>query len=156
MKYVVLLLTLLLLLTSCATEAICDDDNQSYMVARFKTLEDGLVSDSIVSGMTIYGIREGKADSLLYDSISMSRAELPLDPNNDISRFVLSNGISRDTVFLSHSSEVYLINYTCGFASRFTLEEYTSARDWIKDVELRDGKIDAELETDEEHLWIYF
>lgn len=156
MKHVVLLLTLLLLLTSCANQEVCDDDDQSYMVARFKILEDGSVRDTIMSGMSIYGIREGKADSLLYDSISMSKAELPLDPNNDISRFVLSNGISIDTLFLTHSSEVYLINYTCGFASRFTLEQYTSARDWIKDLELRDGKIDAELETDEEHLWIYF
>ena len=156
MKHVVLLLTLLLLLTSCATQEVCDDDDQSYMVARFKTLEDGSVRDTTMSGMSIYGIREGKADSLLYDSLSMSKAELPLDPNNDISRFVLSNGISKDTVFLSHSSEVYLINYTCGFASRFTLEQYTSARDWIKDFELRDSKIDAELETNEEHLWIYF
>lgn len=156
MKHVVLLLTLLLLLTSCATQEVCDDDDQSYMVARFKTLEDGSVRDTIMSGMSIYGIREGNADSLLYDSISMSKAELPLDPNNDITRFVLSNGISKDTVFLSHSSEVYLINYTCGFASRFTLEQYTSTRDWIKDLELRDGKIDAKLETDEEHLWIYF
>ena len=157
MKHVVLLYTLLLLLTSCATQEVCDDDDQSYMVARFKTLEnDGLVGDTILSGMSIYGIREGKADSLLYDSITMIKAQLPLDPNNDISRFVLSNGISIDTLFLTHSSEVYLINYTCGFASRFTLEQYTSARGWIKDLELRDGKIDAELETDEEHLWIYF
>ena len=157
MNYVVLLLTLLLLLTSCATQDVCDDDNQSYMAVKFKTIEDdGLLGDTILSGMTIYGIREGKADSLLYDSISMSNAVLPLDPNNDITRFVLSNGISMDTLFLTHSSEVYLINYTCGFASRFTLEQYTSAWDWILELELRDGKIDAELETDEDHLWIYF
>ena len=61
MKHVVLLLTLLLLLTSCATQVVCDDDDQSYMVARFKTLalEDGSVRDTIISGMSIYGIREG-------------------------------------------------------------------------------------------------
>ena len=157
MKYVVLLLTLLLLLPSCATQDVCDDDNQAYMVTKFKTIEDdGLIGDTILSGMTIYGIREGKADSLIYDSISMSKAVLPLDPNNDITRFVLSNGISMDTVILTHSSEVYLINYTCGFGSRFSLEQYTSAWDWILELELREGKIDAELDTDEEHLWIYF
>lgn len=149
-------LTLMFLITSCATQEVCNDDNQSYLVAKFKTLwNDGSIHDTIVAGLSIYGIREGKADSLLYDSLSVSRLELPLDPNNGVSRFVIGNELKKDTLSLFAPSEVYLINYTCGFASRFTLEQYSSEGSWIKDLELRDAKIDAELETDEEHLWIY-
>ncbi len=156
MKYLALPFTLLLLIASCANQDVCDDDNQSYLVARFKTLEGSVTRDTIMAEITIYGIREGKTDSLLYNSTSTSRIELPLDPNNDITSFVFSNSIRGDTLFISQLSEVYLINYTCGFASRFTLEEVSSAGKWMLKVDVKDGNIDSELQTDEEHLWIYF
>jgi len=149
-------MTVLLLITSCATQEICDDDNQAILVARFRTMNGGGSRDTIMAGMTIYGIREGKTDSLLYDLTSTGKVQLPLDPNSEVTRFVFTNQIQIDTLSLSHSSEVYLINYTCGFASRFTLEQSTASGSWMMDVELKDAKIDAELTTDEEHLWIYF
>ena len=149
-------LSLLLLFASCATQEVCDDDNQSYLIAQFRTEEDGVERDTIMGGMTIYGIREGKPDSLLYDSISISKAQLPLDPNNDITSFVFSNAVEQDTLVLTHSSEIYLISYDCGFTSRFSLEEYTASGTWLKEIVLRNGEIDATLENDEEHLRIYF
>ena len=156
MKYQLGLLILLLFIASCATQDICDDDSQSYLVARFKTLEEDNINDTIMDGMSIYGIREGKADSLLYDSLSMSVVELPLDPNNESSMFVLSNEVRQDTLLLSYTSEAYLISYSCGFAARFTLEQFTNSGSWVSDMQMIEGEIDAELETNEEHLWIYF
>jgi hypothetical protein len=156
MKHLVYLLTLLLFIASCGTQDICDDDSQSLLVARFKTLEDDAIADTTMEAISIYGIREGKADSLLYDSQSMSRVELPLDPNQNFSHFVLSNDISQDTLQITYSSEAYLISYTCGFAARFTLDQFTNSGSWISDMVLIEGEIDAELESNEEHLWIYF
>ncbi len=123
MKYVVLTLSLLLLITSCITQEVCDDDNQSYMVVRFKVQVDEDVMDTTMTGLSIYGIREGKVDSLIYNAQSANKLTLPLDPNNELSRFVFSNELEQDTLTLMHSSEVYLINYTCGFGSRFNLDE---------------------------------
>lgn len=156
MKYQLGLLILLLFIASCATQDVCDDDGQSYLVARFKTLEEDNINDTTMVGMSIYGIREGKADSLLYDSLSMSVVELPLDPNNESSMFVLSNEVRQDTLLFSYTSEAYLISYTCGFAARFTLEQFTNSGSWVSDMQLIEGEIDAEIETNEEHLWIYF
>jgi hypothetical protein len=156
MKYMALPLSLLLLFFSCATQEVCNDDNQSYLVAKYRTKGDGEERDTIMAGMTIYGIREGKPDSLLYDSISMSKANLPLDPNSDTTSFVFSNTIQQDTLVITHSSEIYLITYDCGFASRFSLEEYTALGNWIKEIVLRNGEVDALLENDEENLRIYF
>lgn len=156
MKYLVFPLFILLFFASCATQEVCNDDNNSYLVVRFKTLEDESIQDTALTDMSIYGIREGREDSLLYNSFTMSKAQLPLDPNKDFSHFVLSNGLRSDTLLLSHSSEVYLINYSCGFASRFTMEDYRPSGNWMIDMDLRNANIDAELEQDEEHLWIYF
>ncbi|MCK4746989.1 MAG: hypothetical protein KAT15_08140, partial [Bacteroidales bacterium] len=124
--------------------------------ARFKSTATGGITDTIVPGISIYGIREGKPDSLLYDSSSVARVELPLDPTNDQSRFVMTVAEETDTLVLIHSSEAYLISYSSGFASRFTLVDFTATGEMIVDTELISASIDAELESNEEHLWIYF
>jgi len=156
MKNLLILLILLQVISSCSTQDICDDDSQSILVARFKTTNTSEITDTTMSAITIHGIREGKKDSLLYISDQVSGIELPLDPNKDFSRFIITNEIESDTLSIYHSNEVYLISYTCGYAVRFSLEELTATGDWIKDMELRESEIDAELVTDEEHLWIYF
>jgi len=149
-------LILLLVFTSCGTQDVCDGDNQSILVARFKTTTTGDITDTIVPGISIFGIREGKSDSLLYDSIDVARIELPLDPSNGQSRFVMTVADERDTLILTHTSEAYLISYTCGFAARFTLEDFSATGGMIVDTELISASIDAELESNEEHLWLYF
>jgi len=146
----------LLLLTSCTTQDVCDDDNQSKLVARFKTIESDTVSDTIVSGVTIYGIREGQTDSLLYDSSATSEILLPLDPNHDFTRFVLSVNEHSDTLRFIHTTEFYLLSYTCGFAALFNLDSVRHSHLMIQDLEIINSVIDAELEENEEHLWIYF
>ncbi|MCP4312614.1 MAG: hypothetical protein GY790_15235 [Bacteroidetes bacterium] len=156
MKYLLYPFTILMFFASCATQDTCDADSQAILVARFKTEEDGRITDTIMEGMSIYGIREGKTDSLLYNAASVSRIELPLDPNNENSKFMVSNGIRLDTLLFTHSSEAYLISYTCGFAARFTLDQFSAPGSWMVDMQLIKGEIDAEFVTNEEHLWIYF
>ena len=62
MRIALLISFSLSLLASCTTQDVCDDNNQSILVARFKTIESDVVSDTIVSGVTVYGIREGKIE----------------------------------------------------------------------------------------------
>ena len=156
MKLRTALLTLMMVLLSCATQDICDDDNQSLLVARFKSASTGQVSDTVVSGLSIFGIREGKPDSLLYDSATLGSIGIPLDPNRPESVFVMSAGLKTDTLAVRHSSEVYLISYSCGFAALFTLEEIDHKGELIRDTEIINVSVDAETETDEEHIRIYF
>jgi hypothetical protein len=145
-----------LVLASCGTQDVCDQESQSILVARFRTLEDGQISDTILQGISVFGIRSGESMGLLYDSVNAGKIGLPLDPAGDFSRFVLFSGEHRDTLVLSHSSEAYLISYNCGFAARFKLEGFSHSGDMIVDMELISASVDAELENDEEHLWIYF
>ena len=147
---------LMLAFASCDTQEVCDEDSQSILVARFRTTETGEIKDTLVPGISVYGIREGKTDSLLYDSATVSKIELPLDPSDEQSRFVLSAEEKTDTLILKHTSEAYLISYLCGFAARFVLEEPNHTGGMIVDMELISPSVDAEMETDEEHLWIYF
>ena len=81
---------------------------------------------------------------------------LPLDPNHEQSRFVLNINEQNDTLIIEHRNEVYMISYACGFATLFNIEniEYTSLM--IKDIEIIEHMVDAALEQNEEHIWIYY
>jgi len=143
-------------LISCVTREICDENNQSDLVARFKLEKDGVYSDTVFNAVSVYGNRLGQDFSLLYDSVPTSRIVLPLDPNGTSTTYVIDfNGI-KDTLIIGHDTEYYLISYTCGFAALFTMENVDYTGNVIRDFEIIEAVIDAELEQNEEHLWLYF
>jgi len=146
----------LVLVISCVTQDICDENDQSELVARFKNGTLTNPDDTIVSGVTVYGIREGQSDSLLYDSATLSRIILPLDPGHGESRFVMTFEENADTVRILHDNEAYLLSYTCGFAMLFNIRSIQHTSHVIRDVELLKVQVDAELLQDEEHIWIFF
>lgn len=146
----------MVLLMSCVTQDICDENNHSELVVRFKTGTLDHPEDTIVSGVTAFGIREGQPKSLLYDSASVSRIILPMDPNHNESRFVMTVGDRSDTIGITHDNEAYLISYTCGFAMLFNIRNIYHTAHMITDVDLINAQVDAELLQDEEHIWIFF
>jgi len=150
------LILLFLLSAGCATQDICDNDNQSYLVARFLTSVNGEDADTTLTGLTVYGIRDTAPDGLLYDSMTVKQILLPLDPNREESVFVLVKETRRDTLTVKYSSEAYLISYNCGFAARFDLRSPEHTGNLIRDVEIFNSQVDAETETNETHIHIFF
>ena len=147
----------LFLIISCTTLEVCDDNYDSLLVIKFKTLDsEELIVDTIVSDVTLYGIREGKSDSLLYNVESTSWLELPLDPHHTFSRFVLNIEEKSDTLHMVHSTGYYLISYTCGYGALFNLDSMIYGGTMFYGDTIINSVIDAELEQYEEHIWIYF
>lgn len=157
MLFRILLFIISILITSCISVEICDDDNNSTMVAKFMTLKEEIPVDSTVSSLTLYGIREGKPDSLLYNNQpSVNAFELPLDPHHDYSRFVLQVDTLTDTLELMHTQELYMISYDCGFGNLFTLEDPIGiSSGLIKSTEIKDETVDALTEEDDVHIWLF-
>lgn len=156
MKPPLLFLLLSLLAFSCSTQDICNEDSVSELVAGFKTESGGIVSDTTISGVIVYGIREGQPIYLLYDTIDVSEIILPLDPHHDYSRFVLQVNDEADTLTLTHNSEVYLISYSCGFGNLFTLDNIQYDEGMIVKDTIINQLIDTSLEEVDEHIWLYF
>jgi hypothetical protein len=156
-KIHILILVLCLLAISCAPEEVCDEDSVSELVASFKTEAEGTVSDTSFTALTVYGIREGQSIWLLYDSVNYSEILLPLDPHHDFSRFVFQVNDGTDTLTLTHSSEVYLISYSCGFGNLFTLDpdiQYGEGM-FVKDT-IINPLVNTSLEEVDTHIWLYF
>jgi len=151
------LLALLLLACSCAPEELCEEDSVSDMVVSFKTETSGLLSDTTIADLTIYGIREGQPTWLLYDSVTLSEILLPLDPHHDESEFVFQANGKTDTLGLKHQSEIYLISYACGFGHQFTLDpEMQYGEGMILKDSLINPEVNTSLEDIEAHIWLYF
>jgi hypothetical protein len=158
MKQALPLLLLFFFALSCSTDDICNEDSISEVVASFKTQSDGIVSDTSLSALYVYGIREGQSTWLLYDSVLVaSEILLPLDPHHTYSRFVFQVEEKRDTLTLLHSSEIYLISYTCGFGNQFALDpdpEYGGGM--ILNDSILHPIINTTIEEFDANIWLYF
>ena len=155
MRSRILFVIISILVTGCISVEICDDDNNSVMVAKFMTMKEDLPADSTVASLSLYGIREGRPDSLLYNQQSANTFDVPLDPHHDFTRFVLQLGEQTDTLELTHTQELYLISYDCGFGNLFTLETVGFKSGMIKSAEIKDEMVDAITEEDDVHIWLF-
>ena len=160
MKAALLFLGLTLFAFSC-TQELCEENSMSELVASFKTESDGLVTDTTISGLQVYGIREGQAIWFLYDTlpgsvIPGSEILLPLDPLHDYSRFVFQTDGQSDTLTLQHSSQEYLISYSCGFGKLFDLNEIQYQGGMFVKDSIIHSQISASLEETDIHIWLYF
>jgi len=155
MRSRILLFILSILATSCISVEICDDDNNSVMVVKFMTLIDELPADSTVASLSLYGIREGRPDSLLYNQDPTNAFEAPLDPHHDFTRFVLQINEQTDTLELMHTQDLYMISYDCGFGNLFTIENVGISSGVIKSAEIKDDKVYAETQADDVHIWLF-
>ena len=155
MKTAALIIFASMLMTSCITVEICDENSDSELVARFKTRHDGVPADSTVSAFTMYGIREGMNDSLLYNGASASGFVVPLDPHHEYSRFVLNIDEQSDTLTIYQHHEIYMISYTCGFANLFTIDHLENSNSIIKSDTVIKEMVDAVYEKNEVHIWLY-
>jgi len=156
MKLRILLISIAILMPGCLNVELCDESYDSELVARFKTEKEGETADSTVSSLTLYGIRDGLPDSLLYNAESVSSFVVPLDPNQSYSRFAIQIDTLSDTLTILHQHEIYLISYGCGFGSLFFLEGLSAANGGLfKRDSILEKMIDAEYESNEEHIWLY-
>ena len=155
MKIRILLLVLAINAASCVDVEVCDESYESELVVRFKSLTDGEAADTTVSAFTLFGIRDGKTDSLLYDADALAGFVVPLDPNNEFSSYVMLINEQTDTLVVSYDHESYMISYSCGFANIFTLKDVETVSGIITGDSILNVMVDAEYEEDEEHIWLY-
>ena len=151
-----ILLLILILGAGCSPQEICDESLDSVVVIRFKQGYPEALSDTTLAGITVLGIRGDNQYGLLVNNGSVFRMELPLNPAHPESSYILQIGEIQDTLVVKHSSESYLLSEACGFAMRFTLNDLSYTGENIRGDSLLNRVIDAENESEEEDIWLFF
>lgn len=152
MKYgftISFLLGLLLMMTSCEEDQICDENTKTYLNAGFYKAVSGELQDSVLNNLRIFS---PGMDSLIYDSSGISSIKLPLDYAASQTQFIMINDSVADTLVFSYDKEMIFISYQCGFAPEYELLSTEHSSEGIDSVRVINSKIET---TDEENLRIY-
>ncbi len=143
-----ILIVLLALFSSCENE--CFHKPLSMLNADFFTIDEGEEGEVTVDDVSVFAI--GREDTLLYDSASVRRISMPLDPNSDITAFVLLFGDIADTLTFHHTAAPYFYSYECGFVLHFDVSSFEHTTNIIDSLKLERPEITHKYEK---HLKIY-
>jgi len=144
-----LILLIAMLITSCAEDETCRERTNVTLNSSF--FQQGTTTALFVDSITVYGI--GK-DSLIYNNRkNAARIALPLNPNADISAFVLVSNSVHDTIRVIYSSQDFFISYYCGTVTTHKLDTVLTTRNQIRDIKIINHDINT---TDVQHLQIFY
>lgn len=144
-----------LLITSCSTLEVCDENTVAPLKAGFYVEGTMPPADSTLTGLTVHVIRGELPDSMLYDSVQLNSLELPLDPMHDQTSFTLSREQVSDTLTVHYRRSVYLYSYECGFAHSFTLDSLVFDGSLVKRTEIIRPEVDLEMIEDEKNIRLF-
>ena len=152
MRNLALLIVLMcLFLASCDQEEVCTEGVNTMLVTNFYQIKNGSLEDTIVKGLTVFGL--GIQDSLLYDSTDVSQIMIPLDPEQNTCSFILQTHNHTDTLTLEYTSEVIFVSYACGFAPGYDITNIVSTYQAYDSLHIVKSKLTPD---NEENIEIYF
>lgn len=136
------------LFSSCEKE--CFHKPLTLVNAVFFTIEEEQEAEITVDDVSVYGL--GREDTLLYDSAAVRRISLPLDPNSDMTTFVVLFPENADTLTFFHTSTPFFHSYECGYVLHYDLNGFEYTTNFIDSVIVEISNITHQYER---HLKIY-
>ena len=112
----IILLSGLIVLSSCGDEPTCVDRDTSLVKIDFVG-EDGLAKDIIINSLSAIGKNDGFPE---YQDDTLSTLVLPLNPGARSTTFILNRPTSIDTIGLSYDVVAQLISPECGLDAAFS------------------------------------
>jgi len=150
------IVALIFILIGCTSEQGCYDSTETLMMASFNG-SDFRVFDTLY----VHGVdRDGKGDTLVYDTLSSQskRFPLPLSLSDDSTGFAIVAGGFRDTLYLRHSMTMKFLSEYCGFAPEYLIKgSFFSAG--IDSVIISDEVVNtksSQKSTNDQNITIYF
>lgn len=139
------------LLTSCAGDDACKLTRDVYLHITFRTPVPKTLHDTTLQNLTVYGW--ANEDSLLYDSASVSKIKLPLDPSADSAIFMMKSGPRTDTLRFRYQRQLHLISYECGFVVFYQLNEVTRFGNFADSFHIINPSVNTDDAT---NLFLYY
>ncbi len=105
----ILLLAVIIGLSSCLDDPDCISPTTDFANALFYKLENNERDTVFVDSLMVMG-----QDSLLLDSVSVTRITLPLSPTANETTFILASELGVDTLTVNYESRSRLVSEECG------------------------------------------
>ncbi len=142
---------LMLLLFSCGDDQVCEDVTANDLRIGFYETGEGGQAWTVIDSL-----REGspdRPDEDIFEKIySVSSLELPLNPSEDTSRFLLDFFTHTDTMTVSYRREKQLISVECGFTMFFEITGVSHTSNRITSISI---PVDYVTNNLDEHFKVY-
>lgn len=142
------------MLFSCENYKDCNSPVETSLGISFNQMINDEDADSVLPALTMYGI--GREDSLLADETTAPNIYVPLNQNEDISRFYLqpdSTMHTGDTLTLQYKRTLNFVSSGCGFTTLFNLDTVYATNHYIDSIALVNRKI---ITTNAINVKIYY
>jgi hypothetical protein len=125
---------LTLSLTNCSNTTGCHQSTYVVMTVGFHTIKNDTTITITMDSVWVKGVG---IDSILYNNTkSVSQLSLPLQENKSISRFVIRNNATYDTLTCYQTNIKQFISLECGCEVNFQLDSVKTTKHLIKSVQI--------------------
>ena len=141
-KYILPIIAIIILISSCEKDDICIDPITPQLVIRFY---DDVNPTEYKSRTSLYVWAEGM-DSI-YVNVSTDSLALPLNPADDFTTYLLSSDNIVDEITINYLREEVFVSRSCGFKYNFNDLNLTDVtNNWIINTEITNLTVENETE----------
>lgn len=149
-KQIGFLLLLFLAFSSCEKDDICIDAITPNLIIRFykDTIPIELKNVQLDS---VWAINKNGLST--YKSVETDSIAIPLNLNEDITKYILENNSVKDTIEFSYTRSDVFVSRSCGYKTIFNdFQISNNTNNWIKSITINNNTITDETAA---HLNIY-
>ena len=154
MKYFVgIVMVFLVGLTAirCDQASICLSNQHAVQVSLYSA-RSSIDSDTSLTSASVIGVE--MLDSV-YNNTTIQELFLPLSFTSDTTVFMIQTNTLRDTVWFSHTKELYYISRECGFSFTFKLDSVWTTHTFIDSVAIYYDEIKYNESVENVKIYIF-
>ncbi len=140
-----------LLLSGCQEDEVCEEITANPLRIAFYLAGQDEEIRAPVDSLTVYAI--GRPEDRIYDRESaVSLIEVPLNPGENTSGFVLAFEHTNDTIMLDYRRDVHLISVECGFTMFFDITEVSYSTNKLTSLVIANERV---TNIFDEHIQVF-
>lgn len=147
-KNYVLIFIFLFTFLSCEKDDICVEITTPNLIIKFYDNNDPTVIKQITE-LTVWA----EAKDSIYINKSLDSIIIPLNLNENFTKYILENNTIKDTVKFTYNRNDIFVSRSCGYKTIFeNLQIESNTANWIKSISINNSTIDNEKAT---HIYIF-
>lgn len=149
-KYLILLFILCFTFINCEKDDICVETTTPKLIIRFYNNE---IPTELKKRLLDSVWVDGKNSIKEFEKQSLDSVSIPLDLNQNKSKYIISSNSIRDTIEFTYDRKDIFVSRSCGYKTIFeNLQIESITRNWIKNDTIKNTTIDNETTV---HLTIF-